>query len=267
MEPSALDPWNPDRYLRFGTERAEPFSDLLALLGQVPRGGRVVDLGCGSGALTALAHRQLGAAETLGVDNSPAMLERAGAERAPGLSFRQGDLGAPDLGTGGGPFDVVLSNAALHWVEHHDQLLPRLVALLAPGGVLAVQVPANETHASQRAVLRAAAREPFRSALQGWVRKSPVLEPEQYVLALHGLGLEAPTARVQVYLHLLANRQALVDWMQGTTLTAYARRLDAGLQDRFVEAFARELAAAIPDAQPLPFSFRRVLFAARRPVG
>ena len=61
-----MDTWDPARYERFAAERAAPFHDLLSLVRPVP-GGRVVDLGCGGGELTAQLHRHLEAAETLGL--------------------------------------------------------------------------------------------------------------------------------------------------------------------------------------------------------
>ena len=66
-----VDTWDPGQYQRFAAERAAPFHDLLSLVRPVP-GGRVVDLGCGSGELTAQLHRRLEAAATLGLDSSPA---------------------------------------------------------------------------------------------------------------------------------------------------------------------------------------------------
>src|SRR6266498_169197 len=127
-----MDTWNPEQYARFAAERAQPFHNLLDLVRPVP-GGRVVDLGCGSGELTAELHRALGAAETLGLDSSPAMLALAQprAGEGDGLRFELGD----SAGFGQGGWDVVLSHAALHWLPDHR-------ALLAAGGQLAVQMPA-----------------------------------------------------------------------------------------------------------------------------
>ena len=68
--------WSPDQYERFRSERQQPFDDLLMLCHPVP-GGRVVDLGCGTGDLTKILHEELQAKETVGVDSSPAMLARA----------------------------------------------------------------------------------------------------------------------------------------------------------------------------------------------
>ncbi|HEV8374262.1 MAG TPA: methyltransferase domain-containing protein, partial [Actinomycetota bacterium] len=155
-----MDTWDPERYGRFAAERAAPFHDLLALVSPVP-GGRVVDLGCGSGELTAQLHRLLAAGETLGLDSSPAMLERATALAADGLRFELRDI----AGFGGGGWDVVFSNAALHWLPDHEALFGRLVAALAAGGQLAVQMPANHDHPTHLVAAEVAGEEPFSSAL------------------------------------------------------------------------------------------------------
>src|SRR4029453_4051776 len=107
-------------------------------------GGRVVDLGCGAGELTAQLHRRLGAAETLGSASSPAMLEGAPSLAGDGLRFEQGDIA--DFAEGG--WDVIFSNAALHWLPHQEGLLRGPVAGLNEGGQLAVQVPASHDHPS-----------------------------------------------------------------------------------------------------------------------
>ena len=90
---ATVDTWDPEQYERFAAERAAPFWDLLSLVRPVP-GGRVVDLGCGNGELTAALHRRLEAAETLGLDSSPAMLVRAAALAGGGLRFEPGDIAA-----------------------------------------------------------------------------------------------------------------------------------------------------------------------------
>jgi trans-aconitate 2-methyltransferase len=179
-----VDAWDPGRYERFAAERAAPFHDLLALVRPVP-GGRVVDLGCGAGELTATLHRRLEAADTLGLDSSPAMLERAAGLAGDGLRFEPGDIAA--FSEGG--WDVVFSNAALHWLPDHAAVLARLVAGLNPGGQLAVQMPANHDHPSHLVAAEVAGDEPFRSALGGYRRESPVRAPEWYAELLDRLGL------------------------------------------------------------------------------
>ncbi|CCG01524.1 methyltransferase domain-containing protein [Blastococcus saxobsidens] len=170
--------WQPDTYLRFAGERARPFTDLLARVSaESPR--RIVDLGCGEGSLTAsLARRWPGAAVT-GVDSSPEMLAAAASSTVPGrVMFEAGDVRtwAPD-----GPVDVVVSNAVLHWVPGHPQLMARWAAGLPPGGWLAVQVPGN-FRAPTHALLAALCRSPEWADRLAEAAPHPdtVLEPAGY---------------------------------------------------------------------------------------
>jgi trans-aconitate 2-methyltransferase len=254
------DAWDPDQYARFQRERRQPWEDLVALLHPCSR-PRVVDLGCGDGALTRELHQRLGARETVGVDSSPAMLEKAAPLAGDGLRFVLGDAGA----WSGGPYDLVFSNAALHWVPDHPAWWPKLAALVAPGGQLAVQVPVNDHHPSHAEARAVAASSEFSADLAGHLRQSPVLEPEWYATALHRLGFLAPRVRVEVYTHLLDSRDAVVEWVRGSVLTDYQRRLDAPAWERFLERYRARLAAALPDLRPFPYTYRRLFIAARRP--
>ena len=199
LAPLPTDSWDPAQYERFERERSAPFFDLLDLVEPCP-GGRVVDLGCGTGELTRSLHERTGASTTLGIDSSPAMLEKSASHAGEGLTFELGDIAewAPSE-----PFDVVFSNAALHWVDDHAALFARLTSALAPGGQLAVQVPANHDHPSHLVAERVAGEEPFREALGGYVRRTPVLRPELYAELLHRLGYGSQHVRLQVYLHVL----------------------------------------------------------------
>jgi len=252
--------WDPDQYERFQRERSAPFFDLLALVESCP-GGRVVDLGCGTGALTRSLHERTAAASTLGIDSSQAMLARSAQHAGEGVTFELGDIAgwAPAE-----PVDVVFSNAALHWIDDHDALFARLTAALAPRGQLAVQVPANHDHPSHLVAERVAAEEPFRTALGGHVRRTPVLAPERYARLLHRLGYASQHVRLQVYLHVLPAAGAVVDWVKGTLLTDYRRRLSEGEYEEFLGRYGELLAAELPDEQPFPFPFKRVLLWGRR---
>ena len=251
----ATDVWNPDLYARFGAERAQPFHDLLALVRARP-GMRVVDLGCGPGELTAHLHRSLAARETLGLDASAAMLARAAAHAGGGLSFVEGDIGA----FAGEGFDLVFSNAALHWIPDHGPLLARLAAALAPGGQLAVQVPANHDHVSHRLAHEIAREPPFAGALGGYERGKPVLEPEEYAQLLFRLGFREQHVRLVVYAHPMPTRDDVVDWVRGTLLTDFQRRLPAELWERYLATYRARLVAALPDERPFLYTYKRILF-------
>lgn len=248
--------WNPAQYAKYRDERAQPFHDLLALVQPQPD-MRVVDLGCGPGGLTRALHETLHARETLGLDSSPAMLAQAAAFAGEGLRFAEGDLGAfSEPGT----YDLVFSNAALQWSPDHPALLARLAACLAPGGQLAVQVPANDDAPSHATAVAVAREAPFRDLLDGFVRVSPVLPPEKYAALLNKLGFTEQTVRLQVYGHLLASREDVIEWVRGTTLTDYQKRLPADLWPAFLARYRELLFAQLPDDHPYFYTFKRILF-------
>jgi trans-aconitate 2-methyltransferase len=253
------DRWNPSQYERFRAERRAPFDDLVALLRSCPA-PRVVDLGCGTGDLTAELHEKLGARETLGIDSSARMLEKAHGHAGHGLSFEQGDLGT----FAAGPWDIVFSNAAIQWVEDHPALLGRLTGLLAPGGQLAVQTPANFDHLSHALADAVAAEQPFAHAMSGFRREPPVLAPERYAELLFGLGFREQHVRLQVYPHVLESADAIVEWVKGTLLTAYEARLPAALFPAFVDRYRDRLREALGDPRPCFYPFKRILIWARR---
>jgi trans-aconitate 2-methyltransferase len=255
----AEDVWRPAQYEQFKSERSQPFFDLMAMVRPIP-GGKAVDLGCGTGELTKALHAHVGASQTLGVDQSEAMLDKAQAFAAGGLSFERGDISAFK----GGRYDLVFSNAALHWVDDHPALFARLAGWLQPGGQLAVQMPSNEDHASHRTARELAGEAPWRERLGGWARVSPILPPERYAELLEELGFAEQSVRCQVYCHRLDSRDGVVEWVKGTLLTDYERRL-GGQYPEFLDAYRERLRKVLPDRKPFFYSYNRVLIWARKP--
>jgi trans-aconitate 2-methyltransferase len=251
-----MDPWNPAQYERFRREREQPFYDLLTLLRPAP-GSRVVDLGCGTGALTAVLHERLHARETVGIDRSARMLKAAmQRDRPAGLRFEVGTIEAFDPRR---EYDVIVSNAAFHWIDDHDTLIARLSAALAPGGQLAFQVPAMHDDLPHTVAEELTEAEPFRDAFSGWHRPQPVLTPDAYARLLYRIGFADQHVRLVVYPHLLEGPEAVVDWMRGTLLTEYERHLTKELFARFVDAYRERLLARLDRSRPFFFPFNRIL--------
>jgi trans-aconitate 2-methyltransferase len=259
------DGWDPAQYGKFAAERAQPFWDLVGLVERDRPIRRAVDLGCGSGELTAAAVERLQVEQTVAVDSSPAMLAAAEPHARPGLRFELGDLAT---WTSRGDHDLVLANASLQWVPDHVAVLTRWWAALAPGGQLAVQVPANADHPSHRVAAEVAATEPFRSAMGGSPPPDPVarnvLVPEQYAVLLDHLGARRQHVRLQVYGHQLASSGDVVEWVKGTSLTRFVDVLPEDLQEPFVDDYRRRLLEAIGDTSPYFYPFKRILFWGRR---
>ncbi|HYH07270.1 MAG TPA: methyltransferase domain-containing protein [Thermoanaerobaculia bacterium] len=240
--------WSPEQYERFKTERRQPFVDLLSLVEKRPR-MRIVDLGCGTGELTRELHEELGAEETLGIDNSETMLLKAGHFGGEMLRFAQGDIEAFVTDE---PYDLVFSNAAFHWVPDHEQLFARLTNFLSNEGQLAVQMPANDDHPSH-SVAAAVARE-----FGVEPRADYVLPTQRYAELLHRLGYKRHHVRLQVYGHVLPSNDDVVEWVRGALLTHY----EALLADRFgdfLAAYRERLAGVLGETRPYFYTYKRVL--------
>jgi trans-aconitate 2-methyltransferase len=253
-------PWNPEQYEKFRNERSQPFFDLLALVQPIP-GGRAIDLGCGTGELTRIMHDTVGANATIGLDNSETMLEKSAAVAGGGLTFKLGTIFrfGPRK-----PYDLLFSNAALQWVTDHEGLFPRLAAGVAPGGQIAVQMPTNADHQSHLTAFELAREEPWRTALDGYFRPWPVMPPEWYAEQLDALGFVEQSVRLQVYAHHLDSREDVVEWVKGSLLTDYQRRMDPAIWPDFLEAYRARLMPRLADTHPYFYAFKRVLIWAKR---
>jgi trans-aconitate 2-methyltransferase len=251
-------PWDPDQYHKFQSQRFAPFDDLFAMIDVRP-GLRVVDLGCGTGELTARLAEQLPQSDIVGIDSSPEMLARARSLASPGLRFERGAI--EDVA---GQWDLVFSHATLQWIEDHATLIPRLLSLVTPGGQLAVQVPSNHGHASHVLIRETAAEEPFRTALDGWSRVAPVLPIDAYAEILYASGATDVVVIEKIYPHVLEDAGAIADWVKGTPLVPYLERLQGDVCDAFIAHYREKLQARWPDS-PVSYPFRRTLFTATRP--
>jgi len=255
--------WDPGQYGKFDGERDRAALDLLQRLpeGLDPR--EIWDLGCGAGQHAALLKRRYPAAVVHGLDSSAAMLAEA-ARRDAVIDWVRGDIAGWSPAR---PADLIFSNAALHWLPDHRGLLTRLVSALAPGGVLAVQMPmAHETR--HHGLLRAVAGEgPWAEALATVPRMAALLPTETYYDVL-----AAGTGSVDIwatsYLHALTGPDAVLEWMKGTGLRPYLDALgrDAPMREAFVSALGAALSEAFPirpDGVTL-LPFPRLFLVARR---
>jgi trans-aconitate 2-methyltransferase len=251
--------WDPAVYLRYGDERLRPALDLL---GRIDATGpaQVVDLGCGPGNVTTILKARWPGADVLGIDGSGPMLEKARAA-APGCRFAQGDFGtwAAEL-----PVDVLYSNAALHWLGGHDTLFPRLLAQVAPGGTMAVQMPGMHA-APIRALQHEVAKQgPWAGLLADVGSAPPILETGQYWDILRPICTDLDIWET-TYTHALSGEDAAVQWASGTSLRPFLDPLPAEMRAAFLAAYASAVAPHYPrraDGTTL-LPFRRVFIVAR----
>ncbi|MEU6576245.1 trans-aconitate 2-methyltransferase [Streptomyces sp. NPDC046805] len=258
--------WDPAQYLRHAGHRARPFADLLARVPGLPGDPpRIADLGCGPGNVTAVLADRWPTARITGYDSSPAMLEKAQeyAGPTPGggrLDFAHADAAVwvPEE-----PYDLIVSNATLHWVEGHLDAFPAWLDGVAPGGTFAFQVPDN-IDAPLHALMRELAHSARWKNRLGHVlrREDSVHTPGVYLDRLARLGCAADVWQT-TYFHVLQGEDPVLDWVKGTglrpALTALAD--DPEAREAFVTEYRDLLREAYPSAPygtVLPF---RRLFA------
>jgi trans-aconitate 2-methyltransferase len=230
--------WDVEQYERFKREREQPFEDAFALIKQRPN-MRVVDLGCGTGELTKKLAERL-QCQIVGIDSSPEMLKKA---QVPVVQQT-----IEQFVGGDGDYDLVFSHAALHWVRDHRRLIPKL---LARGKQLVVQIPSNQEHRTYQIIAEVA----------GWRPEWPLLPIGEYAELLYANGGRELTVYEKVYCHELADADAILEWLRGTTLLPYLAR------EAQPEAFLDELRACLRrefPGSPVLFGFQRTLFAASR---
>jgi trans-aconitate 2-methyltransferase len=221
----------------------------------------VVDLGCGAGNLVPLLAARWPAAKLIGVDSSPEMLVRARAAHAQ-AQFEQADIGAWRPAR---PVDVLFSNAALHWLDGHERLLPALLEAVAPGGWLAVQMPRNFGAPSHTSIIEAIAHGPWRTRLEPHLRRDPVAAPGHYWRLLQHRCTALEIWETE-YLQVLAGDNPVAEYTKGTWLKQFLDRLQEPERSAFEADYRRRVLAWYPpeaDGRTL-FPFRRLFLVARR---
>jgi trans-aconitate 2-methyltransferase len=251
--------WSPARYLKFEDERTRPARDLLAQV-PLPTVARAIDMGCGPGNSTELIAGRYPGAEIIGLDSSPAMLEQA-RRRLPGLRFAPADAAS---WVSDGDTDLVFANAIYQWVPHHIGQLPRVLAGLKPGAVLAVQMPDNLGEPSHRLMREIAAEGPWAVKLRNTAR-APLAPVSAYYNALKPVASRLDIWHT-IYNHPLADAVAIVDWVRATGLRTFLDPLTPPEQADFLTRYQQRVAAAyLPaDDGKVLLRFPRLFIVAQR---
>lgn len=252
--------WDPAQYLKFAGERMRPAVDLLARV-PLEAPATVVDLGCGAGNLAPLILARWQSTKLTGVDSSPEMLARARAEH-PRAEFVQADIARWRPAA---PVDVIYSNAALHWIEEHGTLMVALLESLAPGGVLAVQMPRNFRAPSHSTIAQTIEQGPWRAKLEPHLRRDPVAEPAHYWRLLEDRAASLEIWETE-YLQVLSGENPVAEYTKGSWLKQFLDRLEPAERAAFEADYRRRVAPHYPreaDGRTL-FPFRRLFVVARR---
>lgn len=234
-----MNDWSPATYLKFEDERTRPARDLLA---QVPLAApkNIVDMGCGPGNSTELLVARYPEAKVMGLDSSPNMLAEA-RQRLPAAQFEAADA---STWVPGQDVDLVFANAIYQWVPNHIEVLPKVLAALPSGGVLAVQMPDNLAEPTHRLMREIASSGPWAAKLMDAAR-TPLPPARTYYNALKPFA-----SRVDIwhtaYNHALADAAAIVEWVKGTGLRPFIDPLTEDERQQYLAAYLKAVTEAYP---------------------
>jgi trans-aconitate 2-methyltransferase len=243
-------PWDPDRYLRFADYRTRPGIELLARIPDF-EARHVVDLGCGTGHLTAMLQERWPVAEVVGIDSSVEMIDRARLDH-PHMTWVVGDVATWEPTE---PVDLIFSNATLHWLESHESLFKRLRSLLAPDGILAVQIPDNWSTPTHRIPADLLDADDWPESARSALMRDRLSLPADYARWLQPATVDLWRT---TYYQQLTGDDPVWNWVTGSVLRPVLAALDAPDRDRFEEMARTRYHEAYPadknGATTLPFS-------------
>lgn len=213
----------------------------------------ILDVGCGDGKVTAEMARSVPHGSAVGVDASPQMIKFAGmtfpARKHPNLEFHVMDARHVSFQR---KFDLVFSNAALHWVDDHQAILRGAASVLRPRGRLLISCGgkgnAHDVFLALRPQMRLKRwRQFFRKMEAPYFFHSP----EEYKKWLPRFGFETLSVKLAPKDATYQGREGFAAWLR-TTWLPYTQRVPEYLREEFIASIVeRYLAKHPPDAKDL----------------
>ena len=237
--------WNPEEYSRHSTEQAKWARELIAKL-NLQGTERVLDIGCGDGKVTAELASSLPQGSVLGIDSSPEMIafaKDAFMDKFVNLAFQCVDVRHISFTR---EFDIVFSNATLHWVADHASVLTKIRQSLRPSGMMLLQM-AGKGNASDvvEAVNEMIRQKQWRAHFHDFSFPYTLYSDDKYKKLVRAAGLAVK--RIELFPKTMVHkgRESFSGWIR-TTWHPYLQRLPANLHERFV----RELVDAYERRYP-----------------
>jgi trans-aconitate 2-methyltransferase len=259
----AVPEWDPQQYLQFEHERTQPSIDLVSrILFEDPT--TIIDIGCGPGNSTQILRKRWPRADIVGLDKSEKMIERARKDH-PGQTWITGDASMLETGR---QYDIVFSNAAIHWIPDHHLLIPQLFQIVKNNGILAIQVPANNEAPLYKTILNVARSSKWKAFTSECDELITYHNAEYYYNHLVSLTQDIALWETTYY-HILESHQDLVAWYKSTAMKPFLEVLPNDDQrvefEQAVLTGCKEQYFPQSDGRIL-YPFKRLFFTARKTV-
>jgi trans-aconitate 2-methyltransferase len=241
--------WNAEDYQQNSAAQQQWACELIAKLA-LSGSEYVLDLGCGDGKVTAEIADWVPHGTVIGIDNSSSMIALARqqypARRYPNLTFELMD--ARELGFEN-QFDVVFSNAVLHWIKDHRLVVEGLFKSLKPKGKILLQMGAKDGVSLYLSVLDQIMLLPeWKSYFQNFEFPYGFMGVEEHEVMLLAAGFQIQRVELIAKDALHANKEKFKGWIR-TTWLPYTERVPEGEREQFIELIATKyLEKKPPDA-------------------
>lgn len=250
--------WNPDLYLKFDKERIQPSIDLVSRI-KIDNPSRIIDIGCGPGNSTQVLFQAWPDAMIIGVDNSPAMIEKAKKDY-PNQNWVILDAGKDEIQ---GTFDIIFSNATIQWIPNHADLLKKLHAILDEKGLIAIQIPLFWDMPIGKAIIKTAGDNRWVSATKGVKELFTIHNYSYYFDQLSQLYYSVDIWETS-YMHIMDSHFSILEMIRSTGLRPYLDRLDNKEKKDFEAQVLIEINKDYPEQKngKVIFPFKRLFFIA-----
>lgn len=213
--------WNPGHYLKYATERTQPAIDLVCRIKVEQAPELIADIGCGPGNSSQVLVQRWPEAKLIGVDNSPAMIEKAKKD-FPQQEWILADAAhfETDL-----RFSLIFSNAAIQWMPDHEALFTKFTDLLAEKGIIAIQFPQFDQMVLGRIIHSVSQRERWREKTEGCSGLFTYHQAGFYYDLLSSR-MKSIEMWETDYIHVMPSHPSIVDWIKSTGLRPFLERLN-----------------------------------------
>lgn len=233
-----MSDWNSSQYTKFENERTQPSVDLIHRIHIDAES--ILDIGCGPGNSTNQLSLFFPGADILGIDSSDNMLDKA-EKTYPDLKFRKCIV--PDELDSIGKFDLLFSNACLHWIPNHRKLFPELMAKLNSGGILAVQMPVVQDAMFYKMLNKLIECDKWKKL--GGIHNFHNLTPNETYDILSECSKKVVMWETTYY-HIVPSHNSVIEWYKGSGLRPYLEALDTAEREAFLSDLLHLIEANYP---------------------
>lgn len=245
--------WDAATYDRVADPQAEWAREVIDRL-ELQGDETVLDAGCGSGRVTRLLVERVPQGRVIGVDSSPAMIEKARQSLGDGVELIVSDLVELELEE---PVDAIFSNATFHWILDHRHLFERLHAALRPGGRLEAQCGGiGNVEEFLNSVESVNGDERFAPYLRAITSAWNFASPGDTEVRMHAAGFDVLRCWLEEKPTQPREPRA---YLESICLGVHLERLPQSLHEPYVQAVLE----ALP--RPLTLDYVRLNISARRP--